>query len=88
MTDPTEGFRRLAVELINMGYSEEEAECKAELIQEWGEDNVWDTSELTEHFIVESFLAPFCFVTRKSDKVSGTVMFKHSPRYYFNFKEN
>lgn len=66
--------------------------------QPWERDNyreileekfgqVWNTEELQEDFEVTSFLAPCVFVTRKSDNVKGTLMFNHSPRFYFDFKE-
>jgi hypothetical protein len=45
----------------------------------------WDTKQLQEDFVVHSFLAPIVRVTRKSDGVSGTLEFTHSPRVYFNF---
>ena len=48
---------------------------------------VWNTKELQEDFNVQSFLAPFCFVTRKKDQVKGTLQFSHRPRFYFNFVE-
>lgn len=46
---------------------------------------VYNTQELQENFVVESFLAPFCIVTRKSDNVKGTLQFTHMPRFYYNF---
>lgn len=46
----------------------------------------WTTSEMTEEFTVHSFAAPFCYVTRKSDGVSGWLEFTHMPRWYFNFQ--
>jgi hypothetical protein len=49
--------------------------------------NEWNTKELGEDFIVEHFLAPYCFVTRKSDGAQGSVMFDHDPRRYYDFKE-
>ena len=61
---------------------------KDTLIDVFGEENVWTTQELTQQFDVESFLAPYCFVTRKSDGVKGMLEFNHSPRFYFNFKPN
>lgn len=76
------------VALINSGYSEDEAQRKAELIENHGEDNVWDTEELSRDFVVEGFMAPFTIVRRRSDNKQGTVMFTHSPRFYFNFKED
>jgi len=44
-----------------------------------------DTKEMSELFVVHSFLAPFVVVTRKSDGVKGTLEFTHNPRWYFNF---
>ena len=61
---------------------------KDTLIDVFGEENVWTTQELTQQFDVESFLAPYCFATRKSDGVKGMFEFNHSPRFYFNFKPN
>ena len=49
---------------------------------------VYDTTELQETFIVHSFLAPCVFVTRKSDGVKGTLMFRSRPRFYFSFVED
>ena len=50
-----------------------------------GADNVWDTDTLQATFSVQSFMAPFCIVKRKSDGAKGCVEFQHSPRFYFNF---
>ena len=71
--DPTEDTRRA---MIATGYPEEQAEFA---------DKHWTTAQLQAEFIVESFLAPFVVVTRKSDGVKGSMMFRHSPRVYFNF---
>lgn len=48
----------------------------------------WTTAEMAEEFVVHSFLAPYCMVTRKSDGVEGTLTFTHMPRWYFNFVPN
>lgn len=45
----------------------------------------WTTEQLRDEFEVLSFLAPFVFVTRKSDGVRGTLRFTHYPRVYFDF---
>jgi len=58
---------------------------KAELITRHGIDNVWNTDGIRENYSVESFLAPYCIVTRKSDGKRGTLEFTHQPRFYFNF---
>jgi hypothetical protein len=46
---------------------------------------VWDTQELGQEFEVTGFMAPFVVVRRKSDGVVGSLMFRHSPRFYFSF---
>lgn len=48
----------------------------------------WDTAQLQEDFTVEGFSAPFVVVRRKSDGKRGTLEFKHSPRIYFDFRED
>jgi hypothetical protein len=52
------------------------------------EGQVWNTSELADDFEVLAFAAPFCVVRRKSDGVLGSLMFQHSPRFYFAFVED
>jgi len=61
--------------------------ARKELEDRYGKDNVWDTKELQEHFVVEAFSAPFCGVTRKKDGAKGAVLFQHLPRFYFGFEE-
>ena len=51
-------------------------------------DDVVDTAELKENYTVQSFLAPFVIVTRKSDGAVGTMEFTHDPRYYYRFIED
>lgn len=80
MSDPTENIRREMVEEINA----QEAERKA-LEAQHGQ--CWNTAELQAEFSVLSFLAPFVSVCRKSDGKMGTMLFQHSPRFYFEFKE-
>jgi hypothetical protein len=72
--DTTENYRRW---LIDSGQTYRDLESA---------DQRWNTQQLKEEFEVHSFLAPFVFVTRKSDKVKGSLEFTHSPRWYFNFK--
>lgn len=81
MSDPIENIRREMVKEINSKESEREA-----MEREHGQ--VWNTKELQEDFSVMGFMAPFVVVTRKSDGKSGSMMFQHSPRYYFGFKED
>lgn len=49
-------------------------------------EQVWDTTQLQEDFEVTGFAAPFVVVRRKSDGARGTLMFAHSPRYYFGWE--
>jgi hypothetical protein len=46
---------------------------------------VWDTSQLVQTFEVHGYMAPFAAVTRRTDNVKGSLMFQHTPRYYFSF---
>ncbi len=78
-TDPTEPIRRSMVQAINKTAGERES-----LEQKYGQ--VWTTGELTDTFSVLAFLAPFVKVKRHSDGQTGTLMFQHHPRYYFNFE--
>ncbi len=61
---------------------------RSELNEIYGEGNVWTTAELREEFEVHSFLAPFAVVTRTVDNKKGSVQFIHSPRFYFDFRED
>jgi len=79
MNDDTENIRRLQLEEINTQPGSREA-----LEVEHGQ--VWDTKQLSEDFIVEGFLAPYCTVRRKSDGQKGSLLFQASPRFYFNFE--
>ena len=76
MNDPTEAMRRHMIETD---------QPLRDLAQA---DQRWDTQQLQRDFIVRSFLAPFVFVTRKSDGAKGTMKFVHRPRFYFNFVED
>lgn len=79
MSDQTETIRRAMTAAINA-----EPGSREDLQSKYGD--VWDTSELQDHFTVLSFLSPFCIVARKSDGVRGSVLFQHSPRFYHSFK--
>lgn len=79
MSDPTETIRRQQTNGINA-----EPGSRESLEAEHGD--VYDTSELQSEFTVLSFLAPYAVVQRKSDGARGSIMFQHSPRYYFGFK--
>ena len=79
MTDPTESIRRQMVADINAEPGSREAlEAK--------HGQVWDTTELQRDFEVLGFLAPCVVVRRRTDGVKGSLMFQHSPRFYFGFQ--
>jgi hypothetical protein len=80
MDDPTEDTRRAMVEEINSQLKDRNA-----LQKEYGQ--VWDTKELGDDFEVMGFMAPFIGVVRKADRKKGSLMFQHSPRFYYNWSE-
>ena len=49
---------------------------------------VWSTDELTKDFEVVHFFAPFVRVISRISRKKGTVQFQHSPRFYFDFRED
>jgi len=77
----TEDVRRLLAEARNAGQVE-----LAEYIQGGGQ--TWSTAQLREDFEVQGFAAPYVVVVRKSDYTRGTLRFTHSPRYYFDWRED
>jgi hypothetical protein len=76
--DETEGTRRVMQAVVNA-----DAEERKATEEKYGQ--VWDTQELGRDFEVLGFAAPFVVVKRKADGVKGSLMFQHSPRYYFSF---
>jgi hypothetical protein len=82
MQDITENIRREAVQIINTN-----APTEREQVEKlYGQ--VWNTEELSRDYSVLGFMAPFVVVKRKSDGAKGSLMFQHSPRFYFNFRED
>jgi hypothetical protein len=79
MCDSTEAARREMVTEINSVEGE-----RAQLEAEHGQ--VWNTTELQTDYSVVGFMAPFVVVVRKADGVKGSLLFQHSPRFYFDFK--
>jgi len=79
MTDATEPIRRFMVAEINSNATE-----RAALEERHG--TVYDSDEIREQFEVTSFAAPFMLVRRKSDGARGSLMFQHSPRFYWGFE--
>lgn len=78
--DPTETVRREMVAEINEAPKDRKA-----LEKEFGQ--VWNTEELGRDFQVTGFSAPFVLVRRKENGKGGTLMFQHSPRFYWGFEE-
>ena len=76
MTDETETIRRDM--LVEINASREALEAK--------HGQVWNTDELRQEYDVVGFMAPLVVVRRMSDGVKGSLMFQHSPRFYFNFQ--
>ena len=81
MNAPTEQARRELVAEVNAQPGSREA-----LEKQYGQ--IWDTQQLAADFEVEGFLAPFVVARRKVDGVRGSLMFTHSPRWYFCFAED
>jgi len=81
MKDPTEELRKLEVAAINAVPGSRET-----LEQEHGQ--VWSTEELQRDFVVTGFAAPYIVVRRKSDGKVGSLIFQHSPRFYWGWKED
>jgi hypothetical protein len=81
MPDETEAIRRGLLAAIN-----DEPQDRTALEQFYGK--VWTLAELGEEFVIKQFAAPLIVVKRLSDGVLGTMYFQHSPRFYFNFKED
>jgi hypothetical protein len=79
----TENIRREMVQEIN---TEAKVMERKDFEVKYGQ--VWDTQELGADFKVLGFMAPFVVVERKYDGVKGSLIFSHSPRFYFSFTED
>ena len=79
MCDETESIRREMVATINA-----EPGSRADLEAKHGQ--VWDTDQMCKDFEPIGFAAPLIVVRRRSDRVRGSLMFQHNPRFYFSFK--
>ena len=79
MSDPTENIRRqMLAEINTVPGSREYLQAK--------HGQVWNTHQLSDDFEVLGFMAPIVVVRRRSDGVKGSLMFQHSPRFYFGFE--
>jgi hypothetical protein len=87
VTDPTEGIRRELVHAINTQTESNDPDSERERLQEiHGE--VWSTEEVSQVFEIEGFMAPFVVATHRELGIKGTLMFQHSPRFYFSWTPN
>jgi hypothetical protein len=50
-------------------------------------ERVWNPKQMLIEFDVLGFQAPFVVAQRKSDGAKGSLMFTHSPRFYFGWEE-
>lgn len=46
---------------------------------------VWDTDQMRADFEVLQYAAPYVAVRRRADGVEGSLVFQHSPRFYWDF---
>lgn len=79
--DETEAYRRQRVVELNSAQTE-----RAALEAQYGQ--VWTTDELAVDFEPLQFMAPYVVARRRSDGKMGSLEFQHSPRFYFNWKED
>ena len=79
MADQTEAIRKKLVAELNS-----EDNTKAELEAKHGK--VWTTSEMQDEFDALGFMAPFIIVRNRGTGERGSLMFTHSPRFYFSFQ--
>jgi hypothetical protein len=87
MIDETENIRRSMVQDINSQVqSDDKTEERKRLEGLYG--RVWDTDEVRAEFEIIGFMAPFVVAKRKKDNKKGSLEFQHSPRFYFNWKED
>lgn len=79
--DQTEPIRRkMAAEINTNPKSREELED--------AHGRVWTTDELREDFEVSVFSAPFVIVKSRTTGKLGSLMFQHSPRFFFEYTED
>jgi hypothetical protein len=62
---------------------EDKSMDREELEKKYGK--VWNTKQVSEDFLVESFMSPYVQVVKKSIAKRGLLTFQHDPRYYFDF---
>ena len=72
-------IRRIQAAIVNG-----DTRTRKELEAEYGQ--TWTTEEMTADFTVSMFAAPYVIVTRLSDGVRGSLLFRHHPRVYFGWR--
>ena len=79
MSDPTENIRRDLVAELNSHET-----TKAELERKHG--RIWTTEQMRDEFEPLGFMAPFILVRRRCTGERGSLLFTHSPRFYFSWQ--
>lgn len=87
MIDETENIRRKMTSDLNKSAESEDKDTERRRLEQlYGK--VWDTKEMGEEFEPLGFMAPIIVVRRRSDGKKGSLLFQHSPRFYFTFHED
>jgi hypothetical protein len=87
MKDETEASRKKTVkQLSSEVVSTDITAERTRLEEKYGQ--VWDVTEVSKDFMIKGFMAPYVVVEKKPDRQKGSLMFQHSPRFYFNFQPN
>lgn len=79
MADTTKSIRKQMVAELNL-----DDNTKADLEAKHGK--VWTTSEMSAEYEALGFMAPYIIVRKRETGERGSLMFTHSPRFYFNFQ--
>lgn len=86
MYDPTESARRIMVGMINSESNPDNTEAQERQRLETIYGKVWDTDQVRAEFKVLGFSAPFVIVERLDTGERGSLLFQHSPRFYFAYE--
>lgn len=85
MNDTTENARKALVGIVNSTVQSDNKDSERKRLESiYG--TVWDAKELSNQFEILGFMAPFVVVKNRTTGEKGSLMFQHSPRFYFNFK--
>ena len=83
--DPTESFRREAVAQINSEVESNDEDLERARLEKL-HGKVYNTQEVQAEFDIEGFIFTCYRTSQAKSKISGTMEFQHSPRFYFNFR--